>query len=678
MAGLKRSQHLKLELKDIQEATKNFEMCIGSGGFGKVYRGEITVNDKPTKVAVKRISRELQGSKEFLNEIDLLTGQRHPNIIPLLGYCDEGQEKIIVYEYAKHGSLDRYIRCGDDSTCNILSWVKRLKICVDAARGLDHLHRHIIHRDIKSSNILLDENWVAKISDFGLSKLIYVDRSGVITNPCGTPGYCEPEYIDTGIVMKESDIFSFGLVLFEVMCGRLCTIREKDGLRLSHTLAKKYYQKGSLDAIIDPYLREQMCQSSLEKFSKLAYECLKNERAHRPPMDEVTKELEEALKIQEEYDSWKKEEEYWKTKLPDDSEEILERFNPPVKQYSTRKELFMLLHKGFFFDNDERFFSINDDGRKCEIISAKRFVKQKSKPLQETPLSGQHLLRDESTKLYPHTTELNLYFQISTSMLSIDTMYAASLVFSFKEWDDHSSLHIDSSRWVWIKWKCEDLCASSAHFAIRRDDGNFETTLWHFFSRDKNSYFDIILNRLLGGEEEKLPCIIIHRLEFHPLKMASSCFLIKQFLYLYESTFDQDFNHENKLRDDYEGMICRTDPRLKYNTQEDLYVLLCAGILIDNGRKWFCICKSTGQKCHMLAAVDILRNDSNYELMDRLSLSESRFKEGIQLQNATQYYFTCELEADMFSSGKLYEIYLVFKFVNGGTKPDADCMHIVN
>ncbi|KAD3338046.1 hypothetical protein E3N88_33567 [Mikania micrantha] len=381
--------------------------------------------------------------------------------------------------------------------------------------------------------------------------------------------------------------------------------------------------------------------------------------------------------ILEEYDSWKKEEEYWKTKLPDDSEEILERLNPPVKQYSTRKELFMLLHKGFFFDNDERFFSVNDDGQKCEIISAKRFVKQKSKPLQEAPLSGQHLLRDESTKMYPHTTELNLYFQISTSMLSMDTKYAASLVFSFREWDTHSSLHIDSSRWVWIKWKCEDLCVSSAHFAIRRDDGNFETTLWHFSSSDKKSYFDIILNRLLGGEEEKLPCIIIHRLEFHPLKMASSCFLVKHFIYLiyvYESISDQDFNHENKLPGDYEGIICRTDLGLKYATQEELYFLLCAGILIDNGRKWFCLCKSTGEKCHMLAAVDIFRHDSNYELMDRLSLSESRFKEGIQLQNATQYYFTCELEADMFSSGKLYEIYLVFKFVNGDTKPDADCM----
>ncbi|KAL8259245.1 hypothetical protein R6Q59_027198 [Mikania micrantha] len=239
MAVLKRSQHLKLELKDIQEATNNFQIRIGSGGFGTVYSGELTVNDKNTKVAVKRLSMNFQGSKEFLNEIDLLTGQQHPNIISLIGYCDEGQEKIIVYEYAKHRSLDRYIRCGhDESTRNILSWVKRLKICVDAARGLDHLHRHIIHRDIKSANILLDESWVAKISDFGLSKLIYVDRSGIITDPCGTGGYCEPEYIDTGIVKKESDIFSFGLVLFEVMCGRLCTIREKDGLLLTHNLAK--------------------------------------------------------------------------------------------------------------------------------------------------------------------------------------------------------------------------------------------------------------------------------------------------------------------------------------------------------------------------------------------------------------------------------------------------------
>ncbi|KAD1046740.1 hypothetical protein E3N88_43372 [Mikania micrantha] len=156
-------------------------------------------------------------------------------------------------------------------------------------------------------------------------------------------------------------------------------------------------------------------------------------------------------------------------------------------------------------------------------------------------------------KLYPHTAELNLYFQISTSMLSVDTMYATSLVFSFKEWDNHSSLHIDSSRWVWIKWKCEDLCVSSAHFAIRRDDGNFETTLWHFFSRDKNCYFDIILNRLLGGEEEKLPYIIIHRLEFRPLKMAKSLNGTKEIQD--ESTFDQDFNHENKLPGDYEAGV---------------------------------------------------------------------------------------------------------------------------
>ncbi|KAL8259231.1 hypothetical protein R6Q59_027184 [Mikania micrantha] len=507
MAGLKRSQHLKLKLKDIQEATENFKTCIGNGGFDK---GELIMNGKHSTVAAKKLwGRYGHGIKEFLNEIDLLTGQQHPNVISLLGYCDEDEEKIIVYEYAERGSLDRYIRRCDSSSP--LTWLKRLEICADAARGLDHLHRHagkhqaIIHRDIKSANILLDENWIAKISDLGLSKLSLVglDRSGVISNPCGTPGYWEPEYVNSGILKKESDIYSFGVVLFEVMCGRLCLIKESkdyDGFILSAKLAKEHYEQKKLDEIIDPRIREQISPSSLNKFSALAYECLHDDRAQRPSMEVVTKELEEILKIQIEYELVKKEEEYWKTKLPNDSQEIIEGLKPHLGQYSSRKELFMLLHKGFFFDNGDRFFSINDDGKKCEIISAKRFVKQKSEPHQETPLSGLRLLRDElirsrMMKLYPHTAELNLYFQISTSMLSVDTMYATSLVFSW-------CLHIDSTRWVWIKWKCEDLCVSSAHFAIRRDDGNFETTLWHFFSSDKNSFFDIILEILLGGEEE--------------------------------------------------------------------------------------------------------------------------------------------------------------------------------
>ncbi|XP_076895106.1 putative receptor-like protein kinase At5g39000 [Bidens hawaiensis] len=180
MAGLRRSKHLKLELKDIQLATQNFANCVGNGGFGSVYKGELAVNGEHTTVAVKRltvkrINEELvgQGLKEFLTEIKLLGALKHENLISLLGFCEEGEENILVYEYAEHGSLDRYIRRFESSsTYNLtynLTWVERLKICADAARGLDHLHRNpgkgeaIIHRDIKSANILLDKNWIKAV-----------------------------------------------------------------------------------------------------------------------------------------------------------------------------------------------------------------------------------------------------------------------------------------------------------------------------------------------------------------------------------------------------------------------------------------------------------------------------------------------------------------------------------
>ncbi|KAL8206076.1 hypothetical protein R6Q57_009627 [Mikania cordata] len=228
MSVFKKSQHLKISLEEIETATKNFQECIGKGGYGMVYKGQILIDGKLTTVAVKRLNEQFgQGLKEFLIEIQLLTGQNHPNLISFLGYCDEGKEKIIVYEYAEHGSLDRYLR--RNRRTYVLNWLERLKICVDAARGLNHLHNHvgkhqtIIHRDVKSSNILLDHNWVAKISDLGLSKLSLsgLNRSSVVSHACGTHGYCEPEYFSTGVLKKESDVYSFGMVLFEVVCGRV-------------------------------------------------------------------------------------------------------------------------------------------------------------------------------------------------------------------------------------------------------------------------------------------------------------------------------------------------------------------------------------------------------------------------------------------------------------------------
>ncbi|KAJ0704737.1 putative protein kinase RLK-Pelle-CrRLK1L-1 family [Helianthus annuus] len=295
MLRLKRSKHLKLiSLAKIQEATQNFALvnCIGRGGYGMVYKGYLSIappdSQTPILVAIKRLNEKFgQGSKEFLTEIELLSGQKHPNLIHLLGYCVEQNEKIIVYEYVKCGSLDWYL-----SSSDTLTWLERLKICVGAARGLEYLHYHvgkhqsIIHRDIKSANILIDENLVAKVSDLGLSKLTLagLDRTQVVTHACGTHGYCEPEYIITGIVTKESDVYSFGILLFEVLCGRLDT--------------RDYYLNNSLDEIVDPSLREDMNLNSRNRFAAIAKRCLLDDRGERPPMHHVVKELEELFNLQ--------------------------------------------------------------------------------------------------------------------------------------------------------------------------------------------------------------------------------------------------------------------------------------------------------------------------------------------------------------------------------------------
>ncbi|PWA55161.1 serine-threonine/tyrosine-protein kinase catalytic domain-containing protein [Artemisia annua] len=296
-------KHLRIPFDEIQVATENFKTFIGRGGYGSVYKGKLLVSGKETMVAVKRLNEQFgQGLKEFLTEIQLLYGQQHPNLISLVGYCDEGREKSIVYQYAERGSLDQYIRRTRKTNSTTLTWLQRLQICVDAARGLDHLHnyvgghRTIIHRDIKSSNILIDENWVAKISDLGLSKLSVT--SLVATYGCGTPGYIEPEYNSTGVVTKKSDVYSFGVVLFEVLCGRLCLIESEDGFRLSSISAKYHYKKNSLDKIMDDSLREHIGSYSMTKFAAIAYRCLHDDREQRPAMDVVVKELVEVLEYQ--------------------------------------------------------------------------------------------------------------------------------------------------------------------------------------------------------------------------------------------------------------------------------------------------------------------------------------------------------------------------------------------
>ncbi|KAJ9558358.1 hypothetical protein OSB04_012972 [Centaurea solstitialis] len=312
---VKQLDHLKIPLYAIKNCTQDFDErnFIGKGGYGRVYKGVLSwENYENQLVAVKRLDvTGFQGNKEFYTEVMMLSRYQHENIITLIGFCDDSKEMILVYEYASHGSLDTYLN--DATMPGRLSWPQLLEICVGVASALEYLHNHtatshrIIHRDIKSANILLDENWHPKLSDFGLSRIGLANQQNtfVITNLAGTHGYCDPQYERTGILTKESDVYSFGVVLFEVLCGRLaCVLNYHDERRFLNHLASTSYRSGELDKIIDPNIKEHTNPRTLSMFSSIAYQCLQEAREERPTIAEVVLQLKQAKEIQVYGISW--------------------------------------------------------------------------------------------------------------------------------------------------------------------------------------------------------------------------------------------------------------------------------------------------------------------------------------------------------------------------------------
>ncbi|KAF5791630.1 putative protein kinase RLK-Pelle-CrRLK1L-1 family [Helianthus annuus] len=293
--------NLKFQFADILQATNSFDesLVIGKGGFGKVYKGALI--DGKT-VAVKRCEKgQGQGRPEFVKEIMVLTKIRHQHLVTLIGYCDEKSEMILVYEYMEKGTLQDHL-CNTDKDIEKLSWSQRLEICIGATRGLHYLHTGlepgIIHGDVKSTNILLNENYTAKVGDFGISRWDNDEESEMDIK--GSFGYLDPEYVSCLKLTQKSDVYSFGVVLLEVLCARPAldnTLPFKEANLADW--AMNHIKDGMVEKIVDPYLVDKINPNSLTKYWETVDKCLKNTGDERPSIYDVLWDLEYALKFQQ-------------------------------------------------------------------------------------------------------------------------------------------------------------------------------------------------------------------------------------------------------------------------------------------------------------------------------------------------------------------------------------------
>ncbi|XP_022759800.1 probable serine/threonine-protein kinase PBL26 isoform X2 [Durio zibethinus] len=284
--------------RELATATKNFrqECLIGEGGFGRVYKGKL---DKTGQVvAVKQLDRNgLQGNREFLVEVLMLSLLHHPNMVNLIGYCADGDQRLLVYEYLPLGSLEDHLL---DLTPDQkpLDWFARMKIALGAAKGLEYLHNKanppVIYRDLKSSNILLDKEVKAKLSDFGLAKLGPIgDKTHVSSRVMGTYGYCAPEYQRTGQLTVKSDVYSFGVVLLELITGRRAieTSRSNKEQNLVTWAQPLFKEPCRFPQLVDPLLEGDFPIRGLHQAVAVAAMCLQAEAEVRPLISDVVTAL---------------------------------------------------------------------------------------------------------------------------------------------------------------------------------------------------------------------------------------------------------------------------------------------------------------------------------------------------------------------------------------------------
>ncbi|KAL6312547.1 hypothetical protein AAG906_029485 [Vitis piasezkii] len=294
--GSLKSGNSEFTYSELVAITRNFTSTIGQGGFGNVHLGTLVDG---TQVAVKlRSQSSMQGSKEFRAEAKLLMRVHHKNLVRLVGYCNDGTNMALIYEYMSNGNLRQRL---SERDTDVLHWKERLQIAVDAAQGLEYLHNGckppIIHRDLKTSNILLNEKLQAKIADFGLSRDLATESGPpVSTVPAGTPGYLDPEYYSSGNLNKRSDVYSFGIVLLELITGQPAIITPGN-IHIVQWISPMI-ERGDIQNVVDPRLQGDFNTNSAWKALETALACVPSTVIQRPDMSHVLADLKDCLEIE--------------------------------------------------------------------------------------------------------------------------------------------------------------------------------------------------------------------------------------------------------------------------------------------------------------------------------------------------------------------------------------------
>ncbi|PWA90197.1 Apple-like protein [Artemisia annua] len=292
----------RFSYEELKSATQNFSKKLGEGGFGTVFEG---ILEDGSIIAVKCLKGLTHVKKSFLAEVESIGSIHHVNLVRLRGFCAWKSQRLLVYEFMSNGSLDRWIYHGVRE--HVLGWECIKKIILDVAKGLAYLHedcrRRIIYLDIKPQNILLDSDFNAKVSDFGLSKLIDRNQKQVMTTMRGTPGYLAPEWLSS-VITEKVDVYSFGIVLLEILCGRKnFDISQPEEKRHLLGMFQKCWEQGTLLDMVDGYSEDMKSHGTevVEKM-KLASWCLQTDYTRRPSMSSVIKVLEGGMNVESNLD----------------------------------------------------------------------------------------------------------------------------------------------------------------------------------------------------------------------------------------------------------------------------------------------------------------------------------------------------------------------------------------